>query len=213
MSLLLLGDLGGTNVRFSLHRIDTAQQQSENPALSEPVLQGRYHVKEFESLEAMVLRFLETVDEAGSKSEQSFSRKSVVGLSMSVCGPVVKGSAVLLAAAFGKEGWKISEASVQAATGLPKVMFLNDFHAVGLAMSTVPKTDIVCLWEGQGRSPSSPIAVLGPGTGLGQCYGVTVNGVTSVCCSEGGMSDFVPRTEQVLYLKALLWWCIRSGEL
>lgn len=228
MSLLLLGDLGGTNVRFSLHRlkleqadVDGGSKAAEKTAaasLTEPVLEARYFVRGFPNLEAMVLKFLKAIDDfgdgidtresspQGSSSSSSSAAQNqrrglsndIVGLSMSVCGPVTNGKAVLLAETFGPDGWVICEEKVRQATGLREVKFLNDFHAVGLAMSTIPAEDEVCLYEGNGRQADSAIAVVGPGTGLGMCYGVPrKDGSLHVCCSEGGMSDFVARTDEV----------------
>ena len=197
--LLLLGDLGGTNVRFSVHQLpETGACKSLTP----PLLQARYHVVDFDSLERMVLAFLTEID-----ATTTLSSLQIQGLSLSVCGPVTNGSAILLAAAFGEKGWRISEAAVAKATGLQSVKFVNDFHAVGLAITSVPPSDRICLYEpGNADLTESEdrwmggIAVLGPGTGLGECYGVaTDNTSLSISCSEGGMSDFVPRNEQVSF--------------
>ena len=38
------------------------------------------------------------------------------------------------------------------------------------------------------------VAVLGPGAGLGGCFGVRLAGALHILPSEGGESDFVPRT-------------------
>ena len=237
MSLLLLGDLGGTNVRFSLHRLESGPaaanggrkaQEKTTAALTEPLLEARYFVRGFLNLEAMVLKFLKAVDDFGagldssenppargnstttttSSSEQNQRQglsNDIAGLSMSVCGPVTSGKAVLLAETFGPDGWIICEEKVREATGLREVKFLNDFHAVGLAMSTIPAEDEVCLYKGHGRQADSSIAVVGPGTGLGMCYGVPrKDGSLHVCCSEGGMSDFVARTDEVSWAARLV---------
>jgi glucokinase len=48
---------------------------------------------------------------------------------------------------------------------------VNDFLAVGYGLLTLDKrTDCITLQHGNGNSEGMPIACIGAGTGLGQCY-------------------------------------------
>jgi len=146
----------------------------------------------------------------------------VVLYGISVCGAVHSGRATLLAACFGVGGWKVNERELSEAMG-SKVVILNDFHAVGLSLGSIAKTDIHTLYTPQmdhdERLVSNGIvACLGPGTGLGQVYTVRPEDPSQkagagagdnenslrVCCSEGGMSDFVARSQQEWELRQFI---------
>ena len=45
---------------------------------------------------------------------------------------------------------------------------LNDFVAVGYAIPTLVESDVVTINRGE-RVEGGPVAVMGPGTGLGEC--------------------------------------------
>ena len=62
---------------------------------------------------------------------------SVVLYSLAVCGPVTNGRSVLLAPAFGEAGWQLDAAKLGSTLG-SAVVFLNDFHAVGLGLPVEP---------------------------------------------------------------------------
>jgi len=81
---------------------------------------------------------------------------------------------------------------------------MNDLEAVARAISVLRPNDIETVHEGQ-PVEHGPIAVIAPGTGLGESF-LTWNGATYVAhSSEGGHSDFAPSDErQIRLLQYLL---------
>lgn len=56
------------------------------------------------------------------------------------------------------------------------VQVLNDFVAVGYAIPTLGESDLVMINQGE-RVEGGPVAVMGPGTGLGECQLMWDSGV------------------------------------
>lgn len=68
---------------------------------------------------------------------------------------------------------------------------LNDFVAVGYAIPTLAESDLVTINRGE-RVEGGPVAVMGPGTGLGECQLMWDSGVplhTSVHESYAARQD------------------------
>jgi len=74
------------------------------------------------------------------------------------------------ALSFTNSGWNFSRAAVQAELGLQQLLLLNDFEALALSLPRLSSTQTV-FFGGPGRPTAaiagSPLAVIGPGTGLG----------------------------------------------
>jgi glucokinase len=62
--------------------------------------------------------------------------------------------------------WTFSIAETRRQLGLLHLRVINDFTAVALALPRLGPSDVVKVGGGEGR-PDAPLAVLGPGTGLG----------------------------------------------
>mmetsp|Transcript_33929 Transcript_33929/g.80556 ORF Transcript_33929/g.80556 Transcript_33929/m.80556 type:complete len:291 (-) Transcript_33929:199-1071(-) len=75
-----------------------------------------------------------------------------------------------------------------------EVAVLNDFEAVGYGVQFVDEKRVITLNEGSPK-PRAPIAVLGPGTGLGEAHLLwdDLQGNYRVYPSEGSHADFAPR--------------------
>jgi len=191
----LLGDIGGTHLRFSL--VPTAPP----PAAASPpevLFSARYPTSGTKSISAALAKL---VADMGAGYE-------IVRCSLGVCGPVdPSGRTLCLAPTMGPGGWSFDAAEAAKALGLPadgRVQLLNDFVAVGLALPLVLSHGHV-LHRGEPPppdAPAAPLACLGPGTGLGACFctprlAPSGNGESTtweVHPSEGGMADFSPRT-------------------
>ncbi|MBI2649818.1 glucokinase [Candidatus Woesearchaeota archaeon] len=66
-----------------------------------------------------------------------------------------------------KLGWSISNKQLSKSTGLKKILFINDFEAVGYGINMLKKTDVAVVKKSR-KIPKAPIVVIGAGTGLGK---------------------------------------------
>ncbi len=147
-------------------------------------------------MEALVAKFLAEQSSAGGAP--TVPDQCV----LAVCGPVVDGAAYCASQVMMDTTgpWKFTEASVSTAAGGAPTIMLNDFVAVGHALSTIPQENVHCLHTPAIHSitpDQQVIACLGPGTGLGNVYAVWDSGLgrRQVLPSEGCMGHFVPRSQ------------------
>ena len=140
----VLGDLGGTSCRLQL-----VKAGEDSAAAPVQLFSQTYATAAATSFDAMLLRFLADAEAAASAGGSTFAAPAIY--SLAVCGPVsADGISVLLAPAFGAQGWHFSAAELSAALpGTPTVLLLNDFHAVGLALGSVPHNEVWTLVESE----------------------------------------------------------------
>lgn len=216
---IVIGDIGGTNCRLELLPVEHGAygRSKEAPlcggtttnCLPPALCHARYRTTSAPS----VLHLLERFSEEPCY-QTALQDGKIVLYSLSVCGPVSDGVAILTSQAFGEDGWRVDSHELSTAFGC-KVSLLNDFHAVGLSLPEVPQGDVHVLYDAKGRIPDKYdiTAWLGPGTGLGQgfalwapdCKQVSENqGDWIICGSEGGMSDFIVKTDDDWELKKFI---------
>ena len=169
--MLLAGDIGGTNTRLGLFEAGASRPV--------PVDVRTYATGGFDSLEAMVAAFLA---DAGAE------RAALTGAGFGVAGPVVHGRAALTNAA-----WLIDGARVASSVRLPRVLLLNDLLAMAHAIPVLEPGELFTLQSGDPDAEGN-IALIAPGTGLGEAMLVRTGGRLVPSPSEGGHADFAPRT-------------------
>ena len=179
--MLLAGDVGGTKTRLGLFTADAPR-----PA---PVEVRTYATGDFPGLEAMLAVFL---------ADAGASASSVEGAAFGVAGPVVHGRAALTNAA-----WQINAAAVAASLGLPSVSLLNDLLAMAHAVPALTAAERWTLQDGE-ANPDGNVALIAPGTGLGEALLVNRGGTLVPSPSEGGHADFAARTTREVGLLAYL---------
>lgn len=166
---LLVGDAGGTNVRFAL-----AHVVSGRVTLSEIWKRPGEQYPTFES--ALDAYLTETrADYAGA----SFGFAGVTG------GPTVE----LL-----NRGWVVDLAAVKARLGVGGLTVVNDFIAMARSAPELSGDQLKALSSGD-ADPQGSIAVGGPGTGLGVGLLRNTGGGWVVVGGEGGHQAFTPETE------------------
>ena len=104
-------------------------------------------------------------------------RPAPEGALLAVAGPVADGRCVLT-----NSGWVVDAAELRRATGAQWVSVVNDFEAQVWALPALGTGDLEPLGGGPVRS-DRPMAMIGPGTGLGMAC-LMPNG--TVVVSEGG---------------------------
>ncbi len=88
--------------------------------------------------------------------------------------------------------WRFSIEATRAALGLEALLVVNDFVAQALAIPVLGSSDFAKLGGGEPIA-GRPIAVIGPGTGLGVSALVPTGGGWLPIASEGGHVSFAPR--------------------
>jgi glucokinase len=116
-------------------------------------------------------------------------RDEVEGVCMAVAGPIEDGVCHLP-----NLGWTLDAHRFGTEIGFAAATLINDFEAVGHGVLFLEADGYASLQEGRGRE-RAPIAVLGPGTGLGQGFLLWEQSGYRVHASEGGHGDFAPRTD------------------
>ena len=176
--MLLAGDLGGTKTILALFAQDGSARN--------PILQVRYSSKEYPSLTRMLDAFL--------------SEHNVVidAASFAVAGPVVAGKADIT-----NLSWVISEDGLRERLGDIPVLLVNDLQAAAYAIPALTPNDLHTLHPGE-MEQTGAIAVIAPGTGLGEAYLVWDGVRYRAYASEGGHTDFAPRNELEMALLRFL---------
>lgn len=172
--MLIAGDIGGTKTDLAIYSIESGPHA--------PLAQAQFHSADYHSLQAMVSEFLAQV------------RVPVAYASFDVAGPVINGHVKTT-----NLPWVMDEISLAKDLNLKSVHLMNDLEAVARAVPVLRAIDLVTLNEGQ-PVPQGTIAVIAPGTGLGESF-LTWDGSQYVAhSSEGGHSDFAPTDERQIHL-------------
>ncbi|HVA90754.1 MAG TPA: glucokinase [Chloroflexota bacterium] len=176
--MLLAGDLGGTKTNLAIY----------DPLKGEraPVAEATFPSGQFPSLEALVQTFLAKVDYPIERA------------SFGVAGPVVHGKARIT-----NLPWTMDQQEMAKTLRLKSVRLLNDLEAIGTAIPFLRPEDIHTLTAGE-PVPHGNMAVIAPGTGLGEAF-LTWEGTRyHTHASEGGHADFAPTNPDELALLSYL---------
>ncbi len=141
------------------------------------------HSGEFASLEAII---------------DKFAPGAVTAACFGVAGPVVAGMARIT-----NLPWTIATAALVAKLGGARVSLLNDLQATALGALVVPADKFAVLQAGT-SAPAATIAIIAPGTGLGEALLYHDGGAYRALPSEGGHADFAPGTDDEIELLRFL---------
>ena len=172
--ILLAGDIGGTKTTLALY---AAPEGKPVPRREETFASGDYP-----DLESIVAQFLGR----GGRVPESAC--------FGVAGPVIDGRAVIT-----KLPWRMSEQGLAAACGIGKVRLINDLVATASALPILAGRDLVTIKEGR-AAENGVVAVIAPGTGLGEAFMIRDGDRYRPFGSEGGHCDFAPANELQLQL-------------
>src|SRR5262245_1585186 len=177
--MLVAGDIGGTKRDQALSSIESGPRV--------PLAETEVHSADYPSLQAAVADFLADV------------KLSVDVGSFAVAGPVIAGHAKTT-----NLPWEMDESTLATDLNLRAAHLMNDLEAVARAVPVLQTSDTLTLNVGEPVA-AGPIAVIAPGTGLGESF-LTWNGSQYVAHgSEGGHADFAPTDErQIRLLQYLL---------
>jgi glucokinase len=172
--MLIAGDIGGTKTDLAIYSTESGPHA--------PLAQMEVHSADYASLQAIVAEFLAKVE------------ISVDVASFAVAGPVIEGHVKTT-----NLPWVMDEATLAQDLNLRAAHLMNDLEAVARSVPVLQAADLVTLNEGR-PVVTGPIAVIAPGTGLGESF-LTWNGSQYLAHgSEGGHSDFAPTDERQIHL-------------
>jgi len=177
--MLLAGDIGGTKTDLAIFSVERGPHS--------PITQTQVHSADYPSLQVLVKEFLEK------------AKTPVERACFDVAGPVIDGRVKVT-----NLPWVIDEASLAKDLNFKFVHLMNDLEAVARAVPILRASDVITINVGQ-PVPKGAIAVVAPGTGLGESF-LTWDGSKYVShSSEGGHADFAPTNErQIGLLKYML---------
>ena len=176
--MLIAGNIGGTKTDLAIYTAESGPHA--------PLAEVEVHSSDYPSLQAMVAEFLAN------------TKMSVDAASFDVAGPVIDGHVKTT-----NLPWVMDEDSLNAELSLKSVHLINDLEAVARAVPVLRSKDLITLNQGE-PVPHGPIAVIAPGTGLGESF-LTWNGSRyQAHGSEGGHSDFAPTDKRQIRLLEFL---------
>ncbi len=184
--MFLAGDLGGTKTILALLTAAAGPRA--------PVVEKRYPSHQYAQLESMVAVFLQ-------EHAAYLAMDGLQGAAVGVAGPIVGDRATIT-----NLNWVVERTQLAATLGLPpeRVRLLNDLEAAATAIPHLQPQDLHTLNPGQ-AIPGAPIAVIAPGTGLGEGF-LTWDGTGyRAHASEGGHADFAPGDRLQLALLNFLY--------
>jgi glucokinase len=173
--LLIAGDIGATKTRLALINPKDGPRK--------PVAEEEFHSGDFNGLEPIVGAFL--------AKHKAHAEAACFGIP----GPVINGHAHLT-----NLPWDLEEHALSRSLEVRSVSLLNDLEAVAHAVPALLPEETVIINAGQAVE-NAPLAILAPGTGLGEAFLIWNGKEYIACASEGGHGDFAP-TNQV---QAGLW--------
>jgi glucokinase len=92
----------------------------------------------------------------------------------------------------------LEPAALAHAARVERAVVVNDFGAVAESIPHLTAQSLVALGGGGARVAGMPVAVLGPGTGLGMAFGTPAPGGWAAIAGEGGHVDLAPVDDEEL---------------
>lgn len=166
---LLAGDIGGTKTTLAIF--------SGESGLHTPLFEKTFPSADYGSLDEIIQEFRATVTVPVSQA------------CFGVAGPVVQGRASIT-----NLPWKMTEEALAARCGFSRVFLLNDLVSIANAVPILNADDVLTLNEGK-PVDGGAIAVIAPGTGLGEAYLTWDGSAYHAFASEGGHTDFAPTND------------------
>jgi glucokinase len=166
--MILAGDIGGTKVNLAFFG-EGLRLQPENLA--------SFPSRDYASLEEIARKFL-----AERKLKADYA-------CFGIAGPVKKGRVAVT-----NLPWVITEKDLKEDLGLKHVWLINDLEANAHGIHGLTPTDFVTLNKGE-EGAIGNAAIISAGTGLGEAGLFWDSNRHLPIASEGGHSDFAPRTD------------------
>ena len=183
MSFLLTIDLGGTRSRVGLTDLGNKDHGF--------IVEAVYQNDNFTGIHEVISHFFNQFEVSAG-----YACLAVAGI---VEAPVTQ---------LTNLSWQVDTHFLRKRFSFKKVWLLNDMAALAAIVPHLLQDEVVELKEGVPRKGES-IAVIAPGTGLGQGYLVSNGENFIVKASEGGHATFAPANEEEL---ELYYWLLKTNK-
>jgi glucokinase len=179
--MLLAGDVGGTKAKLAIF--------SEERGPRDPLVEKTFPSKDYPGLDAIAQEFLDQVDVEVDRA------------SFGIAGPVIENRVDVT-----NLPWTVDADELCQALDLSSVQLLNDLASLANGVLLLEPDELHTLQEGT-HDPTGAIAVVAPGTGLGEAFLTwdQDDGRYRPHASEGGHTDFAPTTPRQIQLLRYLW--------
>jgi glucokinase len=177
--LLLAGDIGGTKTSLALY--------TTKAGLRAPLADATLPSSGYPGLSSLVLEFLASTGQHPDRA------------CFGVAGPVVDGRVSIT-----NLPWVIDERELERTLNVSPVRLLNDLESIANAIPSLRADDLHVINDAPAEETGA-IAVVAPGTGLGEAF-LTWDGERYLAQpSEGGHADFAPTNPLEVGLLKYLW--------
>lgn len=179
--IVLAGDVGGTKTNLAFYKASSKGIE---------FLKGKkYPSAEFSSCIDILHEFIK--EEDAPKLDR---------ICLGVAGPVIDGKVDLT-----NLNWFLDVADIRREMGVKEVALINDLEAIAFGLAGLEEADFTWVHKGMPGTKGN-MAILAPGTGLGEA-GLYWDGTAyHPFPTEGGHADFSPRTE----LDMDLYWYLQK---
>jgi len=163
---ILAGDLGGTKTNLAVFSVE------KGPGA--PLAEESFRSREFANIESIINAFLARYD---FRIDAAF---------LGVAGPVAEGRAKIT-----NLDWRLSMEQIKSSCNLEQVVLVNDLVATANGIPSLRDADLSVINQGKPVAGGT-LAIIAPGTGLGEAFLVRASGRFQAFPSEGGHADFAP---------------------
>jgi len=179
--VILAGDVGGTKCNLALF--------DRRDGRLEAAVVRRYPSRGFSQFAEIVGKFLGDARDALGRDVGTLEAAGF-GVAGPVVGKQVKATNL---------PWVVDGEAIERQIGAKKIVLLNDLEATGYSLAHLRPDELDTLNAGT-PAPHAAQALIAAGTGLGEAILYWDGGRYFVASSEGGHSDFAPRTDQEIAL-------------
>ena len=180
--MVLAGDIGGTKSLFALIR-----SQEDKPIV---LWEGRYASGDFPSFDALIDKL------KGDLKEDRQDLQQLSHAALAVAGPVQNNHCLTT-----NLPWSIDARQLAAAFQIEQAYLLNDVEATALCIAQFDSQQLTPLTPWTKREKQKAIAIIAPGTGLGEAALFWDGSRYRAQASEGGHKDFSACSAQEFALR------------
>jgi glucokinase len=168
---VLAGDIGGTKTALAIHAVDAG-------GAATLVRERAFASRDYSGLEQVIAAFLAEGDEHDER---------IAAAAFGIAGPVVDDAVITT-----NLPWRIERRRISEGLGGVPVRLMNDLESTAYGALFLPPDELRTLSPGVARPGHR--AVIAAGTGLGQALLYREGADYAPVATEGGHTDFAPRT-------------------